>query len=144
MKEIKSIITLVHVHKHLDTAEATRFYANCNIAKLKAGGDSARKRKAKGEPKKEISIAISDTPYPYKDNSGSIFHRSIIDFVTKQVKKFIGIQSLYNSVEPEDVVPTIDFKPIDFTSYHIFSWIKCKLAAEERKLKQQQQQQQQM
>jgi hypothetical protein len=139
LKEIKSIITLVHVHKHLDTAEATRFYANCNIAKLKAGGDSARiskKRKARGEPnkahttEKESSIAISDTSYPYKDNSGSIFHRSIIDFVTKQTKRFIGKESLYNS-EPEDFMPTIAFQPQDFTSYHIYLWIQYKLAAEE-------------
>jgi hypothetical protein len=146
-KEIKSIITLVHVHKHLDVYQATQFYVNCNTAKSRGDSQevhSTKNRKSRGDSqevhttKNRKSGGVSETLYTTKNMKSTIKHCSIIDFVTRQTNKFIGKQSDYNdSVQTEGVMPTKKFNANNWTSYHIYSWIENKLAAEELELKQQ-------
>ena len=155
------MITLVHVHRHLDITQATKFYKNC--VKLKAGIDSSEvpiseKRKAGSISKKGHTSkhkkggGVSETKYPTKNSNEmkTITHSSIIDYATRQTNKFIGKETVYNKVKEEDAIPSTAFHAKLWNSYHIYLWVQTKLRAEEkqsklraeeRKLKQQQQQQ---
>ena len=118
----------MHVHKHLDVYQATQFYLNCNTAKSRGDSDSQEVH----TNKKRKSGGVSDTLYTTKHMKSTIKHCSIIDFVTRQTNKFIGKQSVYNAtVKTEGVMPIKDFNSKDWQSYHIYSWIESKLAAEQ-------------